>query len=335
MLWIDKNFSLPNNYYSSLAQFETSERTLSKDSELRERYADTIREDIRKGYVVTVEPHDPRKRSDREWYLLHHPVVNPKQPGKVRRVLNGASKFHGASLNKSSLAGLDLLENLIFVLLRFRQHKYAVSANIEGMFLQVGVLARDQISLRFLWWEDTTSDVVVHQYTRHIFGARDSPTCAIFALQKTATDNMSTYPEAASVVNEKFYMDDCLDSFENVTHVIKVSRDLFSLLKLRGFNFTKFVSNADEITSAVNPEDCETSSSPIKEKCNGAEQPSNVLGLKWDYVKDTLVVSRGDDRPLDKAIIQRTILSFVFFVFDPIGLVAPCTVTARLLLKDI
>ena len=69
--------------------------------------------------------------------------------------------------------------------------------------------------------------------------------------------------------------------------------------------------------------------------CNGAEQSSNVLGLKWDYVKDTLVVSRGDDRPLDKAITQRTILSFISSVFDPVGLVAPCTVTARLLLKDI
>ena len=149
MLWIDSNVSLPNNYYSSLAQFKTLERRLSKDPELRERYAETIREDIRKGYVVTVEPHDPRKRSDREWYLPHHPVVNPNKPRKVRRVLNGASTFHGTSLNKSLLVGPDLLQNLIFVLLRFRQHKYAVSADIEGMFLQVGVLARDQISLRF------------------------------------------------------------------------------------------------------------------------------------------------------------------------------------------
>ena len=149
MLWIDSNVSLPNNYYSSLAQFKTLERRLSKDAELRERYAETIREDIRKGYVVTVEPHDPRKRSDREWYLPHHPVVIPNKPGKVRRVLNGASKFHGTSLNKSLLVGPDLLQNLIFVLLRFRQHKYAVSADIEGMFLQVGVLDRDQILLRF------------------------------------------------------------------------------------------------------------------------------------------------------------------------------------------
>ena len=257
------------------------------------------------------------------------------KPGKVRRVFNGASKFHGTFLNKSLLVGPDLLQNLDFVLLRFRQHKYTVSADIEGMFLQVGVLARDQISLRFLWREDTTSDVVVHQYTRHIFGARDSPTCANFALRKTATDNMSTYTQAAPVVNENFFMDDYLDSFENVTHAIKISRDLVSLLKLGGFNLTKFVSNADEITSAMNPEDCETSSSPIKEICNGAEQSSHVLGLKWDHVKDTLVVSRGVNRPLDKAITQLTVLSFVFSVFDPVGLVAPYTVRARLLLKII
>ena len=335
MLWIDSNVSLPNNYYSSLAQFKTLERGLSKDPELRERYAETIREDTRKDYVVTVEPHDPRKRSDHEWYLPHHPVVNLNKPGNVRRVLNGASKFHGISLNKSLLVGPELLQNLFFILLRFRQHKYAVSADKEGMFLQVGVIARDQISLRFLWREDATSDVVVHQYTRHIFGARESPTCANFALRKTATDNMSTYPEAASVVNENFYMDDYLDSFENVTHAIKISRDLVSLLKLGGFNLTKFVRNSDEITSAMNPEESKTSSSPIKEICNGAEQSSRVLGLKWDHVKDTLVVSRDVDRPLDKAITQRTVLSFVSSVFDPVGLVAPYTVSARLLLKDV
>ena len=284
------------------------ERRLSKDPELRERYGDTFREDIRKDYVITAEAHDPSKRSDREWYLQHHPVVNPKKSGNVRRVLNGAYKFHGTSLNKSLLVGPDLLQNIIFVLLRFRQHKNAVSADIEGMFLQVRVPAHDQISLRFLWQEDNTSDVVVHQYTHHIFGARDSPICANFALRKTATDNMSTYPEAASIVNKKFYMDDYLDLFENVTHAIKISRNLVSLLKLGGFILTKFVSNAVEITSAMNPEDCETSSSPIKEICNGAEKSSHVLGLKRDHVKDTLVVSRGVDCPLDKALTQRTVL---------------------------
>ena len=93
--------------------------------------------------------------------------------------------------------GPDLLQQLFFVLLQFRQHKYAVFADIEAMFLQVRVLARDRVSLRFFVARNTTSDVVVHQYTHYIFGARDSPSCAKFALQKTVIDNISTNPEAA------------------------------------------------------------------------------------------------------------------------------------------
>ena len=65
-----------------------------------------------RGYVVRVkDAHKVESRSEREWYLPHHPVVNPNKPGKIRRVLNGAAKFHGASLNKSLLTGPDLLQN--------------------------------------------------------------------------------------------------------------------------------------------------------------------------------------------------------------------------------
>ena len=123
MLWNDKENTLPHNYFSSLAKLKSLEKRLDKDPSLREKYAETIREDIQKGYVITVKAHNSKSRADPEWYLPHHPVLNPNKPRKVRRVLNGASKCHGASLNKSLLVGLDLLQNLIFVLLRFRQHK--------------------------------------------------------------------------------------------------------------------------------------------------------------------------------------------------------------------
>ena len=42
------------------------------------------------------------------------------------------------------------------------------------MALRIGVLAHYQNLLSFLWLEDTTSDVVVHQYTRHVIGSRYS-----------------------------------------------------------------------------------------------------------------------------------------------------------------
>ena len=122
-LWAAYNTKLPNNYFSSLVQLKSLEKRLAKDEDLREKYTSTIKEDLNKGYVIEVpDAHKVENRSDKEWYLPHHPVLNPNKPGKVRRVLNGAAKFHGASLNKSLLTGPDLLPNLIYVLLRFRQH---------------------------------------------------------------------------------------------------------------------------------------------------------------------------------------------------------------------
>ena len=137
MLWVIDDLELPNNYYSALAQPESLEKSLSKDDELRSKYSKNISDDVEKGYVFRIEnPKDLSQRSKREWYLPHHPVITP---GKIRRVLNGAAKFHGTSLNKSLLTGPDLLQRLIHTLIRFGQHKYAVAADIEGMFPQVGV----------------------------------------------------------------------------------------------------------------------------------------------------------------------------------------------------
>ena len=41
-------------------------------------------------------------------------------------------------MNKTLLVGPDLLQSLLHVLMHFRQHHFAVSVDIEGMFLQVG-----------------------------------------------------------------------------------------------------------------------------------------------------------------------------------------------------
>ena len=332
MLWAADNTQLPNNYFSSLVQLKSLEKRLAK-GDLREKYTSTIKEDLNKGYVIEVpDAHKVECRSDKEWYLPHHPVLNPNKPGKVRRVLNGAAKFYGASLNKSLITGPDQLQNPIYVLLRFRQHPYAVSADIEGIFLQVGVLPSDQPSLRFLWREDPTTKVVVYQYTRHIFGAKDSPTCANYALQRTARDNAKFYPKAVKTVHENFYMDDYLDSVESPEIAINRSKELVHLLHLGGFKLTKFVSNVPNLADRIvgSPQSTEPK---VIVSCQ--EDSSHVLGLKWDHTNDTLVVSRGTSCAITKSLTQRLVLSLVSKVFDPIGLVAPFTVGARLLLKDI
>ena len=110
------------------------------------------------------------------------------------------------------LTGPDLLHNLIHILIRFRQHLPPVSADIEGMFLQVDVIPDDRPSLRFLWREDPASEIAVFQYVRHIFGSEDSPTCVNHTLRRTATDIASQFPEAEQSVISNFDMDAYLKS---------------------------------------------------------------------------------------------------------------------------
>ena len=202
--------------------------------------------------------------------------------------------------------------------------------------MQVGLLESDQHSLRFLWRYDPTSDVNVFQNTRHIFGAKDSPTCANYALRRTAVDNQDRYPDAAYAVLNNFYMDDYLGSVKNPETALMLSCSLVELLKLGGFNLTEFISNVPNLSSKLNP--LKTSANNSKENFAAAINPktaSHSLGLIWDHVTDTLVVSRGVNRELKDSVTQRSILSSVSSVFDPIGLLAPYSVRARLLLKDI
>ena len=183
-----------------------------------------------------------------------------------------------------------------------------------------------------MWREDPTHNVETLPYTRHIFGVRDSPTCANFTLQQTARDNEATYPLAEKAFQQKFYMDDYLDSVECPETVLKLSQELIEMLKLGGFKLTKFISNVNDLSETLEP------SVPVPHVKEIVQHPtimSLVLGLKWDHKADTLTVSRGVKLKENQPNTQSTVLSTVSAVFDPLGIVAPFTVVARVLWKDI
>ena len=117
---------------------------------------------------------------------------------------------------------------------------------------------------------------------------------------------------------------------------LTLTRTLVELLKLGGFNFKKIISKVSNLSLKLIPP--KTSANNTKEILTAAiipETASHVLSLKGDHINDTLVVSRGVNRELKDIVTQRSVLCFVSSVFDNIGLVAPYTVRARLLLKDI
>ena len=318
LLWREK-VTLENNYPVAKAQVQSIDKKLKKDKALKDMYQKTLDTDLEKGYVKSVTFSDTTP--DRVWYLPHHPVTNPNKPGKVRRVSNATSTFKGNSLNSNLLTGPDLLNNLVGLLLRFREKPVAITADIEAMFMQVGIIETDQPSMRFLW--PTERSRKQFQYTRLVFGARCSPTTAIFVLQKTASD-FSPNQAVKDLVYNSFYMDDFVHSFER----IQKAKDKTALLKKTfskgGFNLTNFVSNE---RSAIQDLD---DSKENDENCH------RVLGVHWNKSVDRLFhkkPSKFDNNGNSYSI--RKLLSIIACLFDPLGIIAPLVITLKIILQDV
>ena len=92
---------LPNNRSMVEMRLKSLKNRLSKNEELRFRYAELMQCYLERGYAeeVGVKTCD----EERAWFLPHHPVVNPRKPEKTRIVFDCATKFMGASLNRQGV----------------------------------------------------------------------------------------------------------------------------------------------------------------------------------------------------------------------------------------
>ena len=180
--------SLPDNSEVALRRLHGLKKKLT-DSDFAHKYVDFMDKLLQNGYAERV-PDEERGRCDgRVSYLPHHGVGGQKS-GKLRVVFDCSSSFRGVSLNVNLLQGPDLTTPLVDVLIRFRQDRIAFIGDVETMFYQVHVPRRDRDLLRFLWWPggDTTLAPETFRMTVHPFGARSSPSVAIYALKRTAQD---------------------------------------------------------------------------------------------------------------------------------------------------
>ena len=323
MLW-KRNSQLTNNRWLATKQLHSLVNRLRRDPQMHAKYQETITTDIDKGYVVEVNPDDD-STDQGCWYLPHHPVTNINKPEKVRRVLNAASVFKGVSLNSSLLTGPDFLTNLTGIIMRFREDKIAISADIEAMFMQVFVPPADQRYLRFLWI-DNNKQPKTYQYTRHIFGATDSPCVACYATRRCAKDNEDLYPDLVAITERNIYMDDLYKAVKTPEHATQLMKDLQHVFKSGGFNLTKWTSNSDEFLQTVDEFHLASPRTP-----NADARPlERVLGVKWKPDSDDFVVQATKFKTkMENVRTQRKLLKFVSSIFDPLGITAPLTIRLR------
>ena len=161
--------NLPNNRSQAEKRFACLERKLSRNLQFKQDYMKFMNELILKGYA---RESTSALEAGKCWYLPHHGVYHPNKPGKIRVVFDLSAEFHGTSINKALLSGPNLTNQIVGVLLHFREEQIAVTGDIEAMYHQMKVPENQRCFLQFLWWKDSDSSKVIvdHEMTTHVFG---------------------------------------------------------------------------------------------------------------------------------------------------------------------
>lgn len=323
--WKNCQEPLPNNYSLANWRLQSTVKKLEKQG-LFQRYDFEISKLVSEGYAEVV-PSDQVYSADRIWYLPHHAVVTEKKADKIRVVFDCAAKFKGESLNDKCKQGPDLINKLLHILLRFRQHKYAIQADIEAMYHQVKIPLKDRDALRFLWYDNNQSRVISYRMTSHLFGGIWCSSSSSYALLRTIKENSDTFSDVLTSIEKSFYVDDFLKSLNSQCETIVVLEQSPSLLQKGGFHLTKFIVNDKQLLEKV--QECHRAKE-VKEICTDAS--GRALGVKWSIMSD--VFSFEVKVKVEQPITRRKMLSVISSMFDPLGLVGPHVLLGKLLFQD-
>ncbi|XP_072021571.1 uncharacterized protein [Amphiura filiformis] len=288
---------------------------------------------INKEYAQKVPEEEEIGESGRTWYIPHHGVYHPRK-NKLRVVYDCAVNYMGHSLNKELLQGPDLTSSLVGVMLRFRQECIAVTADIESMFHQVQVPESDRNLLRFLWWPEGEVDKPLQTYRMkvHLFGATSSPSCANYALRRTAEEAGVKYDKVVtSSMLHNFYVDDMLRSVKSEEKAVDLVSDLKKACKDGGFNLTKWTSNSRTVLQSI-PEEDRSKDMALVDLDTENLPTERVLGMLWSPEADKFGYQiTVKDRPPTR----RGILSVVSSVYDPLGFISPAILPAKQLMQEL
>ncbi|XP_033121319.1 uncharacterized protein LOC117120390 [Anneissia japonica] len=126
-------------------------------------------------------------------------------------------------------------------------------------------------------------------------------------------------------------MDDCSRSMETAEKALHLIQDLKAVCQKGGFNLTKWIYNDKAVLAQIPKED---RAKGIKDlDLENSQLPTErALGLRWDVKRDSFGFKVGKFKTEAK---RRSILSAVSTNYDPLGFIAPVTVSAKNVLQDL
>ncbi len=311
----------------AMRRYVSNEKSLL-DKGTYEQFRDVLTEYITMGHAEYV----PRPiHEDNAYYLPVHGVTKADSTTtKLRAVFDAsAPTTTGSSLNDLLEAGPNLYPALPDILIRFRSHPIALTADIGKMFREVMLHPSERNYHRF-FIRSADGELRDCRMTRLTFGVKSSPFVATQVLRHLASQHTTSHPQASRVIKTDFYVDDCLTGVDSIDEGKRLQRTLCELLQSAGMTLRKWRTNSHALLNDIPPELQETADLTIRT----SEEAPKALGIHWDVTHDVLHVSTPVDIKTT-ATTKRVVASVTAQIFDVLGLMAPAIITAKILLQNL
>ena len=314
---------------AAINRFKLLERKLLLNSELKLQYSSFIAEYINLGHMQKLS--ESEEITQPKYFLPHHAVLKPESTTtKLRVVFDGSSKSSSLlSLNDVLMVGPTVQQTLTSIIMRFRKHRYAFTADIEKMYRQVNVYKEHANYQCIVWRDHPHHSINTYRLNTVTYGTASAPYLATRTMKQLALDESIHFPLASFVLLQDTYVDDVLSGHSDIEKALQIQEELISLVKSGGMNLRKWCSNCIQLLSNIPIKDQE-----IQSHQSNTQITIKTLGIIWNPVSDTFSFNIKQPQA-STSYTKRKILSDIASLFDPLGLLSPIIVLGKIFMQSL
>ncbi|XP_060879186.1 uncharacterized protein LOC132951391 [Metopolophium dirhodum] len=294
---------LGKSYNIAERRFLLLEKRLQKDTQLKRDYVKFMSEYEALGHMERIDKEIENKDEEGKYYIPHHAVRNDSSTTtKLRVVFDASCKTDtGVSLND--------------ILLK----------DITKMYRQFLVVEDQRDFQRVLWRPEPTQPIHVYRLNTLTYGTVPASYLATACLENLAKTECDNCPEVGESITRDFYMD-YLGGAMSKTGAIKLRDNLISIMSKAGLELRKWLSNDPQLIADVHSDN-----NSIRAM---GELMTKILGLHWKSDDDMLFYT-VQQVEVNAPITKRKILSEIATIFDPLGLLGPVIIIAKIIMQSL
>ena len=269
----------------AVRRFLSLERTLHARRQF-DQFSEVMSEYFNLDHAELVPPEEMNAPTAEVFYMPMHAVHKQSSTTtRIRAVFDASMKSAtGISLNDILMAGPTVHSQLVDVLIRFRMHRIALVADVSKMYRAVELPPTDRDLHRFVWRDNPGDHLRDYRMTRVTFGVTSSSFVANMCVKRNATDFAHKYPLAAKIVEDSFYVDDCLTGADSVEEGVEIHRQLQGLFSEAEFLLRKWNSSSPAVLETI-PEELRDSQTSLT-IFDTDDVYTKTLGIEWNSVMD-------------------------------------------------